>query len=87
MRFFKILIWVVILVVIIVQAFFILKEVDRLNGELAKLNERIGKVDEENSRLRAEIDYFSIPENLEKKLKTEFNYRKPDEKMLIIVPQ
>jgi len=43
--------------------------------------------DEENSRLRAEIDYFSIPENLEKKLKTEFNYRKPDEKMLIIVPQ
>jgi hypothetical protein len=36
--------------------------------------------------LRAELDYFLRPENLEKELRARFNYRGAEEKMIIIVP-
>jgi len=39
----------------------------------------------DNERLRAEIEYYANPENLEKELRARFNYRDPDEKTLIFV--
>lgn len=40
----------------------------------------------ENKRFEDEINYYQVPENLEKKLRENFNYKKPGEKMIIIVP-
>jgi uncharacterized protein YfcZ (UPF0381/DUF406 family) len=40
----------------------------------------------DRDKLRAEIEYFSHPENLEKELRARFNYRRQDEKMFILVP-
>lgn len=41
---------------------------------------------EDNDRLKAELEYYSKPENLEKELRARFNYRDPGEKTLIFVP-
>ncbi|MDP2629586.1 MAG: septum formation initiator family protein [Candidatus Harrisonbacteria bacterium] len=41
---------------------------------------------EENKKLEGEIEYLSNEENLEKELRSRFNYRRSDEKMYILVP-
>ncbi|MDO8537120.1 MAG: hypothetical protein Q7R94_02650 [bacterium] len=38
-------------------------------------------------KLQAELDYYLNPTNLEKELRARFNYRAPDEKLLILVPR
>ncbi|NCO15467.1 hypothetical protein GW816_00990 [Candidatus Wolfebacteria bacterium] len=50
------------------------------------LNSRLQALLKENADLQSDIEYFSHPENLEKELKSRFNYKKPGEKMMIIVP-
>lgn len=40
----------------------------------------------ENRELASDISYFSNPENQEKELKSKTNYKKSDEKMIIIIP-
>ena len=40
----------------------------------------------ENVNLASDINYFSNPENQEKELKSKTNYKKLDEKMIIIIP-
>lgn len=42
------------------------------------------KIDSRN--LKADLEYLKIPENLEKELRSRFNYKKPGEKLIIIVP-
>ncbi len=62
------------------------KEKNQLQDKIGGLNNRWEAMVEENVDLRSEIEYFSHPENLEKELRSKFNYKKPDEKMMIIVP-
>lgn len=50
------------------------------------LRSKLGSVSEENNLLKAEAEYFSKPENMEKEIKKRFNYREKDEKMMIIIP-
>ena len=40
----------------------------------------------ENFELQADLEYYARPENLEKELRSRFNYKKPGEKLIIIVP-
>lgn len=75
-----------ILGVITVQVYFLFKERNQLKADIGILNAKLGALIKENNSLRSEIEYFSHPENLEKELKSKFNYKHPDEKMLIIVP-
>lgn len=42
-------------------------------------------LEENNNLLRQEIDYFKNPANLEKEARSVLNYKRPDEKMAIIV--
>ncbi|MDP3725027.1 MAG: septum formation initiator family protein [Nanoarchaeota archaeon] len=42
---------------------------------------------EENKKLKEEARYFEDEENLLKEAKSQFNYRAPDEKLIIIVPK
>lgn len=76
----------IILIVVLVQVYFIFKERNQLNTKMNDLSTRLETLSKENSDLQSEIEYFSHPENLEKELKSRFNLRKPDEKMMIIVP-
>jgi hypothetical protein len=41
----------------------------------------------DEAKLQADLNYYMNPANLEKELRARFNYRSPDEKLLIIVPQ
>lgn len=86
MRLFIIIILALILIGVSTQIYFILKERNQLKADLDNLNNRVQALSKENSELNSEIEYFSVPENLEKELKARRNYRKPDEKMMIIVP-
>lgn len=81
-----IIILIIILIAVLVQAYFILKERDQLKAKLDNLNDRLSVLLKDNADIKSEIEYFSNPENLEKELKQRFNYKKPGEKMMIIVP-
>ncbi len=81
-----IIILALVLIGVSAQVYLILKESNGLKKDLDDLNGRIGALVKENSDLKSEIEYFSIPENLEKELKSRFNYKEVGEKMMIVVP-
>lgn len=80
------IILIIILIAVLVEIYFIFSEGKKSKQDLAELNKKLETFQQENERLKAEIQYFSIPENLEKELRAKFNYREPNEKMMIIVP-
>lgn len=77
---------IMVLAGLLVQVYFIFKEKSQLQAEILDLSKRIDFLKEENITIKSEIEYFSHPVNLEKELREKFNYRKPDEKMIIVVP-
>ncbi|MEK9154693.1 MAG: septum formation initiator family protein [Patescibacteria group bacterium] len=76
----------IILMAVWLQAYFILKENNNLKASFLNLSAKAQFLTEENEKLGSEIEYFSRPENLEKELRSKFNYKKPGEKMIIVVP-
>jgi cell division protein FtsB len=58
----------------------------QLNGELADIEARLTKAKYDEANLQAEVRYLANPLNLEKELRTRFNYKKPGETMIVIVP-
>jgi len=86
MRVLIIIILIIILALILIELYFLIKERNQLRADLDNLNSRLQALTKENAELQSEIEYFSHPENLEKELRSKFNYKKPDEKMMIIVP-
>jgi len=86
MRLVIIIILCLVLIGVSAQIYFILKESNGLKKDLDDLNGRIGVLAKENSDLKSDIEYFSNPENLEKELKSKFNYKEAGEKMMIVVP-
>ena len=86
MRVLIIIILIIILTLILIELYFLIKERNQLKADLDNLNSRLQALTKENAELQSEIEYFSHPENLEKELRSKFNYKKPDEKMMIIVP-
>ena len=80
------MILVLVLIAIAAQVYLILKERNKLQADISALNNKLESLDKKNVNLRGEIEYFSHPENLEKELRSKFNYKLPGEKTLIIVP-
>lgn len=58
----------------------------QLNNELADIEARLTKAKYDATNLRSEVRYLANPLNLEKELRTRFNYKKPGETMIVIVP-
>lgn len=44
------------------------------------------QLEDNNKKIQGELEYLSDPHNLEKELRAKFNYRAPNEKMIIVVP-
>lgn len=86
MRVLTIIVLSVILAGVSAEIYFIFREYNQLNAELMDLNRRFDSLAEENQQIRSDIEYFSYPENMEKELRLKFNYKKPDEEMIIVVP-
>jgi cell division protein FtsB len=70
-----------------VQMFLIVKEGYALRSEQTVLQEEIKALDTENSGIERDIEYSSQQRNLEKILRERFNYKRPGETMIIVVPQ
>lgn len=75
-----------VLIGVSAQVYLILKESNGFKKDLDDLSGQIRTLVKENTDLKSDIEYFSIPENLEKELKSKFNYKEVGEKMIIIVP-
>ncbi len=56
-------------------------------AEYENLREKFEKTKTDNEKLKADLEYLSNPQNLEKELRARFNYRESNEKMIIIIPK
>lgn len=81
--------WGVILAILLVLgagAFQLTRTNTDLRGRVENLSEKLDKLEGENQYLTGQIDYLQNPENLLKEVRAHFNYRRPGEELIIIVP-
>lgn len=57
-----------------------------LNAKYGSVKKEASILNAENIKLKKNVDYLNIPENIIKEIKARFNYRFPDEKLIIVVP-
>jgi len=74
------------LIIVGVQVFSFVRQEWSLGSELADVQANLSKAQVEETTLQQEDQYLSNPQNLEKELRARFNYKKPGETMVIIVP-
>jgi uncharacterized protein YlxW (UPF0749 family) len=75
-----------VIIFICVQAFGFWREEKDLSAQLADIEARFTKAQADNANLKQDLEYLSNPVNLEKELRTRFNYKTPGETMVVIVP-
>jgi len=56
-------------------------------AKLSSIALELRTVEEENTKLQADISYYANPDNLEKELRARFNYKSPGEELIIVVPK
>ncbi|TSC96654.1 MAG: Uncharacterized protein Athens071426_9 [Parcubacteria group bacterium Athens0714_26] len=76
----------IVMIVIGIQLYKLYEQKLSLEKSVSDLSREINSVSEENYQLQADLNYFSNPQNLEKELRGRLNYKKPGEKLMIIVP-
>lgn len=59
---------------------------NNLQARFSSVTEEIETLENENENLKNDIRYFDEPDNVAKELKAQFNYKKPGEKLLIVIP-
>ena len=81
-------IWVLVLLVVLLsfEIYSFWARERKLSSELEEVRARFLKSEQSRDQLKAQLDYYRNPLNLEKELRRRFNYRGPDEKLLIVVP-
>jgi uncharacterized protein YlxW (UPF0749 family) len=75
-----------LLIVLGTQVFSFVRQEGQLGSELADVQANLTKAQSEEADLQQEQQYLSNPLNLEKELRARYNYKKPGEQMVIIVP-
>jgi cell division protein FtsB len=68
------------------RIFSFIKEQRALSQTLSDTQARLQKAQADEANLSAQLQYLQNPANLQKELRAQFNYKKPGETMLIIVP-
>ena len=86
MRFFLFLFFTAVLVIAGFEVYDLFAQRESLSREIMKLETQANILDAQNGRLLEDVDYYSHDENLVKEFKSKFNYRAPDEKLIILVP-
>lgn len=69
-----------------VQVYSFIAQEHQLNADLSDIKNRLTKAQTDQANLQEESQYLANPANLEKELRARFNYKKPGETMVIIVP-
>ena len=69
------------------QVYILQSERMELREEFVEVDQEFNRLQEDNVNLQEELDYLSDPYNLEKELRSRFNYKLPNEELIIIVPE
>lgn len=77
---------VVFLVFLVSQIWYFYGETGAAEGKLGELKAELDEAQSDHEDLKADYEFYLNPDNLEKELRARFNYRSPDEKLIIIVP-
>lgn len=77
---------IIILTAVLAQDYLMFREKNKLENNFRRLTAKAEILKKNQDEIKSEIEYFSRPENLEKELRQKFNYKKPEEKMIIVVP-
>lgn len=83
----KVIAWLVIIVILgalSIQLYHLYRNNAALETKLNDANLKSETLANEAEQLKADISYFSDPENLAKELKAKFDYKKPGEKLIKI---
>jgi hypothetical protein len=83
--FFAIMLGIVV-VLIGTQIFSFAGQEKSLNQSMSDIQSRLTQAQTQEADLQEEMQYLANPANLEKELRAQFNYKKPGETMIIIVP-
>jgi cell division protein FtsB len=75
-----------VLIFVGVQVYSFMSQEGQLGNDLADVQASLVKAQTEETSLQEEDQYLSNPTNLEKEIRERFNYKKPGETMVIIVP-
>ena len=75
-----------VLLALVWQLFNLYRQNKKLGDTLSAIDIKTDFFKKENSELQSDLEYFSRSENLEKEIRSRFNYKKPGEKLIIIVP-
>ncbi|OGM91862.1 hypothetical protein A2755_00665 [Candidatus Wolfebacteria bacterium RIFCSPHIGHO2_01_FULL_48_22] len=75
-----------VLVFLWIQLYGMLRETSELRTSAEERGKAYGALAEENKQLELEARYYVYPENVEKFLRSRFNYKKPGEGMIIVIP-
>lgn len=79
--------FVLILGYLLFQMYSLDTERRALKAEMASVSNELELISADNEKLKEQIEYYADPHNLEKELRARFNYRLPNEKLIIVVPE
>ena len=68
------------------QVYIVQSEKFAIRGELDEVKTQFNELQANNEQLKMDMEYLSDPHNLEKELRARLNYRSPEEKLIIVVP-
>jgi cell division protein FtsB len=77
----------ILLALVGAQIFSFLGQEHDLSQTLADSENRLAKAERDGASLSATMQFLGNPANLEKQLRAQFNYKKPGETMIVIVPE
>jgi flagellar basal body-associated protein FliL len=69
-----------------IQIYSFMKRGEAAEKQYQNISTQVEKARRDYHSIEAELEYYMKPANLEKELRARFNYRGPDEKLIIIVP-
>lgn len=76
----------IVVVLLSFGVYRLMKETNVARTEMNALTATLKKLENENKETNKDIEYFSENKNLLKEAQSQFNFRKPDEKMIIVFP-
>jgi len=76
-----------VLVLVLIGVFNRYREYRSDNEVRSVLEAQVLQLQDENSKIAEDVEYYSNTDNLEKELRARFNLKEPGEKLLIIIPE
>lgn len=76
-----------IIILMLVQISSFNSQQAELKDNLAQVMKASEKAEADYTALQADYEYYQNPANLEKEIRSRFNYHSPDEKLIVIVPK